>query len=108
MEELEKAKRKRQSRIRVTGGVLFGLLGIAGCFCLYCAVRRDVYAQALQRQGMVLMIGSGVLLLLFFAVWFIRRMDIDSFLLDEYGEECCKPFRNPEFDLNDASDAGKT
>lgn len=81
--------------IEITGYILFALAGIACLLCLFFGFRQGVYKEELQTQGIWLMIGSFALAVLFLSVWIARRREIARFLLDEYGEECCKPIRKP-------------
>ena len=81
--------------IRVTGYILGALAGIAFLLCLCFGFGQGVYKEELQTRGVRLMVGSVVLFALFLSIWLARRGKIDRFLLDVYGEECCKPVRNP-------------
>ena len=94
MKEQEK-RHDWQSRIRLKRALLFVLLGIACAFCL-CALQRNVYGEDLRRQGVWLISGGLVLLLAFFPLWIVQRRDINNFLLEEYGEECCNPMCDME------------
>lgn len=94
-------KLKKFGLIDVTGAALFAFILLAFACCFFLGNSRGgVYQETLQARGLWLMAGGAVFVVAFFAVWLIRRRAISRHLLETYGEECFKTFREQRISPN--------